>query len=117
MTAAAFRVLLRFIYAEEVNLTDATAVQVMRLAHMYDLKDLYERCMVYCRQNLNVSNCIAWLLEAESCGLADFRAVALAFVAPRLRSGEIQKQAAHTISHLTANQALIDKVLLSFHSL
>ena len=54
-TAAAFKSILRFLYTDNLTVDDSVVIQVMRLAHQYDIARVYSRCLSYCYRNLTVS--------------------------------------------------------------
>merc|ERR1712167_73471 len=72
-TPGAFKSLLNFLYTDELVFDDEDVLQLMRLAHRYDIMKVYARCKTYCRRKIDVNNCIDWLLRANEHGIAELR--------------------------------------------
>ena len=112
-TPAAFWAMLQYLYTNVVDLDGASAshvIQVMRLAHRYELAELHYGCVMYGRRVIAVDNCVEWLLQADKYAIDEMRALALAVVARHLHNGRLQAEAAHTVQALADNAALAREV-------
>ena len=79
-----FRELLRYIYCDEVNLTESCILRVWYLAHKYDIPSLARRCVVFLKEHVDASNVLEVLphvrmfeendLEEACWEVVDFRA-------------------------------------------
>mmetsp|Transcript_75130 Transcript_75130/g.242921 ORF Transcript_75130/g.242921 Transcript_75130/m.242921 type:complete len:546 (-) Transcript_75130:315-1952(-) len=113
-SATAFRSLLRFLYTDELLVDDSDVVQLMRLAHRYEILPVYEHCRLYALRNLSAKNCIPWLVEAQEYGIEELRRSALLAVAQHLQSNRIQTEAKHTMNLLRDHGDLVMEALEHF---
>lgn len=116
-TAAAFRAVLRYLYTEAVDLEGAEprhVVEIMRLAHRYEIAELHDRCLRHGRRSVlgDVGHCVDWLLAADAHSIQDLRAPALAAVATHLYTQKLKAEAPQTVQALAEQPRLMAEVLL-----
>merc|ERR1712107_867839 len=114
MTVEAFRALIRYLYTAELALDSTNAIQVMQLAHLYDIRELYDLCRTLCTRNLSVHNCLDLLMQARKYGLEALEKNALNFVAAHLQDGTIQSEAPQTLEAFAHDPDLVKEVLSRF---
>jgi len=85
-TAAGFKSLLEYLYTDQLAFADESVIDVMRLAHKYQLDRPYNHCVRHCRRRISTANAVGWLIQAIQYGLDDLRASTFNFVARSFRS-------------------------------
>lgn len=86
----AFRAYLRYLYTDEIAMSDEAWVDVARLAHCYMDKRLYSLCKAHCEEHLSNDNALSWLLQAVDANLDDLATFIKSFVT--LHFGEIREE-------------------------
>ncbi|KAJ6647119.1 BTB/POZ domain-containing protein 6-A [Pseudolycoriella hygida] len=61
MGITAFREMLRYMYTNNLNITDDIVIELLLAAHKYDLRHLEERCSQYMQQKMNETNVCSFL--------------------------------------------------------
>lgn len=68
ISPTAFYEMLKFIYTDEVNISEKTFAEIMYAAHKYSISYLEKLCCNYAKQKLNSDNCCSYL---QQCFLYD----------------------------------------------
>eukprot|EP00747_Dinoflagellata_sp_TGD_P217393 gnl/TRDRNA2_/TRDRNA2_89799_c2_seq1.p1 gnl/TRDRNA2_/TRDRNA2_89799_c2~~gnl/TRDRNA2_/TRDRNA2_89799_c2_seq1.p1 ORF type:complete len:225 (+),score=40.54 gnl/TRDRNA2_/TRDRNA2_89799_c2_seq1:69-677(+) len=89
---APFRALLEYLYTDRLEFAHVELVDVMKLAHRYEITRVYEHCRETCESLINVDNAVEWLVQAHMHCLEDLRAKSLAILVESLRN--------HTVSEM-----------------
>lgn len=108
------RALLKFVYTDRLDFDDKDVVEVMRLAHRYDITAVYVHCRSHVQRNIGVDNCIDWLVQADEYDIPELKRVALYMAARHLQSNRVQKEAKHTMQPLLDKPWLMNEVLSHF---
>ena len=69
-TARGFRAVLHYLYTDEAPpMEEDVLVDVMQLAHRYQIDRLYDMCVRQCRNSLHLHNAVPWCIRAHACHL------------------------------------------------
>ena len=101
VSADAFEILLRFLYAQELpeNLASAQAIaEIAQVADRFQAKGLYEHCLLQFRTGLLVSNVVERLMCARDSGMTALEESAIAFF--KQNANEFHSEAMPTLSAL-----------------
>ena len=96
-------------YSDELELTDAVVVDVMRKAHEFDLRRAYNMCMRHCVRHVSASNAIGWLIHAHVSKLDELRGVVLEYV--RQNARKVRDEAGDTMAELLPHPHLMLDVM------
>ena len=109
---AGFRALLHYLYTDSLLLEDEEAIlDVMQLAHRYQIADLFAACMRRFRLGLTCCNAIARLVGAHDNHLAEAQEYALAYVSQNWK--RIRAEANGTVTLLKDYPPLMMDILRS----
>ena len=109
-TPAGVRAMLQYLYTDQLDVDDATAVDVLQLSHRYRMHHLHEASARRCREGLALHNAIPWLLQCRAYALEDMAAYLLRYTAQHF--GRIRTAARDSVALLTDHQDLMLELLL-----
>ena len=106
----AYRVLLRYLYTDELRFADEEVLNVMRLAHMMQLTRVYNFVTRHCHCNISVHNATQWLVQADQHEMGALRSVALRFLTRNFR--QVRSDVKEALRLLQDHPALMMEVML-----
>ena len=85
-TMPAFKIVLRYLYTDCLDVPSEHAVGVMRLADRYGIERLHNHVIRLCSRQINNSNVVLWFIQANEHALDDLRDRTKRYLARNFRS-------------------------------
>ena len=106
----AMKLVLKFLYTSTIDLTNDIVVNVMKISHRYQLTDLYDRCMEYCKEIVDATVAVEWLVASHSLVLEDLEQLVMTYLKWNFR--KVQKLGDdEPLKRLCCNQDVMLEVL------